>query len=96
MKQKPKRKRSIILRLLVLGVSVYMVVNLISRGNELAKEKEELKRLEAKRDFEKMQVEELEALLNADSFDAVIEKAARERLGYVYSDEIIYIDISDN
>ena len=40
MKQKPKRRRSILLRLLVLGVSVFMVVNLISRGNELAKEKE--------------------------------------------------------
>ena len=41
-------------------------------------------------------IEELEVLLNSDSDDLLIEKAARERLGYAYSDEQVFIDISGN
>lgn len=96
MKQKPKRKKSVIVRLIVLGVAVYMVATLINLGNELAESRAQLAELEKQRDLEKIQIEELKALLDSDSHSAIIEKAARERLGYVYSDEEIYIDISGN
>ena len=96
MKQKLKRKKSVIVRLIVLGVAVYMVATLIGLGNELAEDRAQLAKLEKQRDLEKIQKEELEALLDSDSRSAIIEKAARERLGYVYSDEEIYFDISGN
>lgn len=96
MKQKPKRKKSVIVRLIVLGVAVYMVATLIGLGNELAESRAQLAEYEKQRDLEKIQIEELKALLDSDSHSAIIEKAARERLGYVYSDEEIYIDISGN
>lgn len=96
MKQKPKRKKSIIVRLIVLGVSVYMITTLVGLGNKLAESKADLAELEKQRDTEKLQIEKLETLLAGDSHSAIIEKAARERLGYVYSDEKVYIDISGN
>lgn len=96
MKQKPKRKKSVIVRLIVLGIAVYMVATLIGLGNELAESRAQLAEYEKQRDLEKIQIEELKALLDSDSHSAIIEKAARERLGYVYSDEEIYIDISGN
>ena len=96
MKQKPKRKRSIIVRLIVLGVSVYMVATLAGLGNELAGVKAELAEAEKERDSLQLTISEYKALLDSDSHAAIIEKAARERLGYVYSDEEIYIDISGN
>lgn len=96
MKQKPKRKKSVIVRLIVLGVSVYMVATLIGLGNQLARDRETLAQYESQRDALKLENEELKALLDSDSHSAIIEKAARERLGYVYSDEEIYIDISGN
>lgn len=96
MKQKPKRKKSVIVRLIVLGVSVYMVATLVGLGNQLAENRAQLAELEKQRDFEKLQIEELKTLLDSDSHSAIIEKAARERLGFVYSDEEIYIDISGN
>lgn len=96
MKQKPKRKKSVIVRLIVLGVSVYMIATLIGLGNELSKAKAELKDCEAQRDSLKLTISEYEALLDSDSHADIIEKAARERLGFVYSDEEIYIDISGN
>ena len=67
MKQKPKRKKSVIVRLIVLGVAVYMVATLINRGNELAEYRAQLAELEKQRDLEKIQIEELKALLDSDS-----------------------------
>lgn len=96
MRQQPKRKKSFILRLIVLVFAVYMVVTLIGLGNELAEVKTELKELESKRDSLKLTIQEYETLLESDSHAEIIEKAARERLGFVYSDEEIYIDISGN
>lgn len=96
MKQKPKRKKSVIVRLIVLGVSVYMVATLINLGNQLTEDRNTLTQLQNQRDTIKLEKEELSALLDSDSHSAIIEKAARERLGYVYSDEEIYIDISGN
>ncbi len=96
MKKRPKRKKSIIVRVIVLGVSVYMIATLIGLGNQLARDREELKQYENYRDTVELENEELKALLESDSHSAIIEKAARERLGYVYSNEEIYIDISGN
>lgn len=94
--KKPKRKKSIIVRLIVLGVSVYMIVTLIGLGNQLERELETLEQQEKYLNTVQLEVEELKALLESDSHSAIIEKVARERLGYVYSNEEIYIDISGN
>ena len=84
------------MRLLVIGVSYYMVASLVGAGNVLAKHLETLDQLILKRDALKFKNDELRSLLESDSYAAIIEKAARERLGFVYSDEEIYYDISGN
>ena len=38
-------------------------------------------------------VNELKALLAQGSHDDIIERAAREKLGYVFADEQIYTDV---
>ena len=96
MRQQPKRRKSFVLRLIVLIFAVYMVATLIGLGNELADVKAELREYESKRDSLKLTIQEYETLLASDSHAEIIEKAARERLGFVYSDEEIYIDISGN
>jgi cell division protein FtsB len=60
---------------------------------ELNAEHTELKRIKA---AEEANIEELRTLLESGSKEQMIEKAARERLGYVYADEEIYVDISGN
>ena len=96
MAAKRKRKKSIILRLLVLCVSVYMIVTLSGLFKTLDESQNKLNSLKEKYNTELSQVEELKSLLEEGSQSAIIEKAARERLGYVYSNEEIYIDISGN
>ena len=82
MKKKKRRNKSIILRIMILGVCAYMVftfAGLWKTWNDSTK-----------------QLNELKAMLEDGSKTKIIEKAARERLGYVYPDEQIFIDISGN
>lgn len=96
MKRKRKREKSIILRLFILGVCAYMTVTLAGLWNSLNESRAELALLEQQLAEEKNTIEELKAMLNSDSDTQLIEKAARERLGYIYSDEQVFIDISGN
>ena len=96
MKKKKRGNKSIILRIMILGVCAYMVftfAGLWKTWNDSAKQLNELK---AQYSAEKNDIEELKALLEDGSKTKIIEMAARERLGYVYPDEQIFIDISGN
>lgn len=96
MKRKVKKKKSVILRLLILFVCGYFTVTLAGLLSELNKSRQELAQLEAQHTQISEDIEEYKALLNSDSDKEIIERAARERLGYIYSDEQVFIDISGN
>lgn len=92
--KKKRRRKSIFLRLFVLGVAGYFIFSGTGTLNKLNEEKKRLAELEAERDEKQAQVDEIRALLDEGSQSELIERAARERLGYVFADEEIYIDIS--
>ena len=90
------KKRSIILRLLVIFVSVFMITKLFGLLNDLNEKKSELNALNEELKTKQADVEELKNLIENGSKEQIIEKAARQRLGFVYSNEEIYVDISGN
>ena len=97
MKRKPKKQKkqkSILLRVFILFVCGYFAVTLGSLWSKLNDSIKELENLKAQLETEENEVEELRAILNADTDTPLIEKAARERLGYIYSDEQVFVDIS--
>ena len=96
MSKKHKKRRSIILRLALLVFSVYVLFSIGSLQMQLIDSKNELTRLNNERAEKTQKVNELIALLENGTETDFIEKAARERLGYVYSDEKVYIDLSGN
>ena len=96
MKQKTRKKRSIILKFLILAVCVYMLATLSNLWSTLNESKKELEALKLQYANEQKTIEELKVLLKDESNKKIIEKAARERLGYIYSDEQVFIDISGN
>ena len=96
MKRKRKKNKSIILRLLILGVCAYFTITLAGLWNSLNESRAELAALKVQHDQTLNDIEEYREMLNSDSHKEIIEKAARERLGYIYSDEQIFIDISGN
>lgn len=90
---KVKKKRSIIVRLLAIGVAVYMICTLISLWRELDKSQKQLNILKQQKQTTEAQIEEYKALLTDDSQKAIVEKAARERFGFAYPREEIYKEI---
>jgi len=70
---------------------VFTLTGLLKSLNE---SKAQLAGLKAQYASELNDIEELKALLQSESNDRIIEKAARERLGYIYNNEQIFIDIS--
>ncbi len=96
MNRKPKKQKSIILRLFIVGVCTYMAFTLAGLWNNLDEKKDELAALKEQQSEISNDIEELRILLESDSDKAIIEKAARERLGYIYSNEQVFIDVSGN
>lgn len=96
MKRKPKRERSIILKVLCLAVCVYVFANLINLWSTLNESQAELEALKEEYATTENDIAELKAMLADESNAQIIEKAARERLGYIFSDEQVFIDISGN
>lgn len=96
MKKTRKRRRSVILRLALLIFSVYVLFSIGSLQMQLLENKKELNHLNRIKTEKMQKINELVGLLETGTESDFIEKAARERLGYIYSDETVYIDLSGN
>lgn len=83
-------KKSILLRILVLGVSVYLIFALSSLWRDLVAKEKELDGYKEQASVVKRHIDEYENLLAEGNEKKIIEKAAKERLGYVYADEKVY------
>ncbi len=94
MKRRPKKQKSIILRLFVLLLCGYFTISLASLWSELNDSLKELEELKQQQLLEENEIKELKELLKEESNIPLIEKAARERLGFVYSNEQVFVDIS--
>ena len=91
-----KRQSSIILRIVLLLFAVFMIYYLGSLIKEFSSGESNLNASKAKQNELELKVEELSNLLENGNDQDFIERAAREKLGYVYPDEHKYIDISGN
>lgn len=96
MKKNQKKRGSVLLRIAAVAVAVYMIVSLCTLWQNLVNEQNSLAQLQKIKAEKISQIESLTALLESGNENEIIEKAARERLGYVYADEQVYIDISGN
>lgn len=94
MAKKNRRRKSVLLRLLVLLVSGYMVVTLATLWNKLYDLKKTEKQLAVSKAQLTENIEALEELNSDEAHNKLIEKAARDYFGYIYSNEEIYEDIS--
>lgn len=94
MKRRPKKDKSIILRLLILLVCGYFTITLATLWSNLNDSLKELESLKQQLAIEENEVKELKEILKDESNVSLIEKAARERLGFIYSNEQVFVDIS--
>lgn len=89
-----KKRKSIIFRILFLAFTVYIIISLTSLQVQLIGLKRELNSKTAHYNELNLEIEEALHLLDSGNETELIEKTARERLGYYYPDEEVHIDIS--
>ena len=88
--------KSIVLRLLCLGFCVYMIVMIASLWSDYSKKNQEKQSLLLEKEQLTNDIDELHSILAEDSHTELIERVARERLGYIYPGEKIYVDTANN
>ncbi len=84
-----------LLKVVLLVLVVVGTVQLISAQVRLDKNQRQLAALQEEKEQLVLNNEELTALLDDGSYDALIERALREN-GYVRSDERVYTDVTGN
>ena len=92
---KTKNKR-VLLRLLIIAFCAYMFISLGTLLTELSESRDALAQVQTEIDETASRIEENQNLLENSTEEELVEKAARERLGYVYPNEQVFVDISGN
>ncbi len=93
---KTVKNKSVLLRLLIVAFCVYMFISLGGLVQELSQSKNTLATVKTEIKETELRLEEKLNLLSTSTEQELIEKAARERLGYVYPNEQIFVDVSGN
>ena len=94
MAYRAQRRKSIILRLLLLAFAVYSIISLLSLQMQLIELKSELSNRQSYLEEANYKIHESLSLLENGTEAELIEKAARERLNLAYPDEQIFEDIN--
>ena len=84
------RRRSVLLRLALLCFSIYSMIQLTQLQIQLVKQRKTLENEQIKLHQQEIKNRELAALLANGTDKDLIERAARDKLDYIYGDEEVY------
>ena len=82
------------MRLAIVSFTVYMLITIIGLQADIRKSEEQLAELEAQVTEQQLVNDEIERLIAGGNDEESAERIAREKLGYVMTDEKVYIDMS--
>lgn len=91
---KTSEKSSLLIRVALLIFAIYTLYSMITLQSELISSRAELKLKQEEIAQRQISNRELEDLLSNGTQKELIERAARDKLNYVYANEEIYEDIS--
>lgn len=95
-KTKSNVGKRIIFKVSIILLAFYLVYSMITLQTELVSARRVLNEAQEKSTQLQISNKELESLLKNGSQDELVEKAAREKLGFVFANEEIYEDIKGN
>lgn len=94
-RKKSTKKRNLKLTTLILiAVVLFLIIKGIMLQPQITENYDKISELESQIDYEKQRADEVDALKENVDSDEYIEKIAREKLGMIRKDEIMFIDIT--
>ena len=92
MTRKTKSKKHTILRVAFLAFTVYVVVSFTVKQMDIAKRKEELASVQNELKEQEYINSEITDILNSGENTEYIMRIAREKLGFAFPDEEVFVD----
>lgn len=96
MEKEKKASKSRLLKIAVCLFMVYIVYSIVAQQLEIRERRMLLESVQQQCQVQSEENKEVERLLAMSADRAYIERIAREKLGYAYPDERVYIDSSKN
>ena len=90
----PKKKKASLLKWAVGAVCVYVLISFVQMQAEIKDKKALVNEIQQKCEDQRAYNEQVQEILDQQDDEKYIERIAREKLGYAYPDERVYIDIS--
>ena len=93
-KKSTKKRKLKLTTIALLAVVLFLMIKGIMLQPQINENYDTQSELEAQIEYEKQRADEVDALKEIVDSDEYIEKIAREKLGMVRKDEIVFIDIT--
>ena len=90
------QNKSVLLRILIVVFFIYLVISVGKLVPELRERQGERLSVETQINETQARIDEINNLIENGTEEEILEKAARDRLGYVYPNEQVFVDISGN
>ena len=88
-----KRKRRIVVIVAVIAITIYVGISMVFITNSYREKSREIQQVQQQIDEQTVLNQEYQAVIDQGVDDEYIQKLAREKLGLVYPDERVYIDM---
>ena len=88
-----KRKRRIVVIVAVIAITIYVGISMVFITNSYRDKSQEIQQVQQQIDEQTVLNQEYQAMIDQGVDDEYIQKLAREKLGLVYPDERVYIDM---
>lgn len=88
-----KRKRRIVLIVAVIAITIYVGISMVFITNSYREKNQEIQQVQQQIDEQTVLNQEYQEMIDQGVDDEYIQKLAREKLGLVYPDERVYIDM---
>ncbi len=88
-----KRKRRIVVIVAVIAITIYVGISMVFITNSYREKSREIQQVQQQIDEQTVLNQEYQAMIDQGVDDEYIQKLAREKLGLVYPDERVYIDM---
>ena len=93
-KKSTKKRKMKITAALLFAVVLFMLVKGVMLQPQITNNYDKISELKSQIEYEKQRAEEVDALKENVDSDEYIEKIAREKLGMIRKDEIVFVDVT--
>ena len=94
MKRKKHFLSGLMLRAAAVCAGVYLIVGIVVNQVSISSKQQALDSVQQQLETQQAENEELERVLTSGSEEEIVERVARDRLGYARPDERVFVDVS--